>query len=315
MKMLVAGAAGFIGSHLVDRLLRDGHEVLGIDDYLTGSAENLSSAREYPSFTFVEADICAELPPCGELDVIFHLASPASPFDYAAYPVETMRVNSIGTDRLCRLASARGARVVYASTSEIYGDPLEHPQREEYFGNVNTIGPRACYDESKRFGEALIATYRRRYGLDARIARIFNTYGPRMRRNDGRVVPAFVGQALAGEPMTVFGDGEQTRSLCYVDDLVDGLVAFATAPELPYFVLNLGNDHEVTVLEIASEIARSCAVPLNVEYRQLPQDDPKRRRPDLRRAREALRWQPRTPLREGLSKTIAFFTATMESII
>jgi len=258
-------------------------------------------------FTFIEADVSAGVPDTSPADALLHFASPASPKDYAERPLETLRVNSRGTEACCEFAVRCGARLVFASTSEIYGNPLEHPQRETYWGNVNSIGERSCYDEGKRYGEAVVSAYRRVHGLDGRIVRIFNTYGPRMRLNDGRVVPNFVRQALSGEPLTIYGNGEQTRSLCYVDDLVEGVLRLAEIENPRYLVVNLGNDREVTVYEIAETIARLCGVQLRVVNEPLPPDDPARRRPDISRAREVLGWTPRVSLDDGMRDTIDWF--------
>lgn len=315
MNVVITGGAGFLGSHLADAYLRDGDCVTVIDNYVTSDGSNIGHLLEHQHFHFVQADICVEFPALPEKpDLILHFASPASPIDYAQIPLETLAVNGPGTQRCCKAALAYGARVLFASTSEIYGDPLEHPQRETYWGNVNSVGERSCYDEGKRFGEAVMAAYRRAHGLDARMVRIFNTYGPRMRANDGRVVPTFIAQALDGAALTVFGDGTQTRSLCYVDDLIEGIRRFAALPNPAHFVVNLGAEHEVTVLEIAQRIARACNVDLRVEHRPLPPDDPTRRRPDLSRARELLGWEPRTPLEIGLQHTIDWFRSKRRSL-
>ena len=310
----VTGAAGFIGSHLCDRLLRDGWDVVGIDDYATGDPGNLELARSSPRFRFVEADAAqpwepwiASLGAARAPGTIFHLASPASPVHYERLALETMAVNSVGTMHAVACARAHRAALLYASTSESYGDPLEHPQRETYWGNVNPVGTRACYDESKRFGEAYVATAVRKLGVDARIARIFNTSGPRMQAGDGRVIPNFCVAALRGDALTVYGDGSQTRSFCYVDDLVGGLVALAMRPGLAGRVVNLGNDAEYTIRELAAVTAELAGAPLRVEPRALPPDDPSRRRPDLTLARDLLGWAPRVPLREGLAATLDHF--------
>lgn len=307
MISLVTGAAGFLGSHLCASLLREGHEVVGVDNLITGEISNLSGILDDDRFRFVEADVSEGLPRLERVDIIFHFASPASPIDYAQRPLSTLRVNSRGTEHCCEMALRHGARVLYASTSEIYGDPLEHPQREEYFGNVNTIGPRACYDEAKRYGEAVISSYRRTEGLDGRMVRIFNTYGPRMRRNDGRVVPTFISEALVGEPLTIFGDGSQTRSLCYVDDLIEAILRFTAIDHPAYWIVNIGNDEEVTVLDIARIISDLCGVPLRLRHEPLPENDPRQRRPDLTRARTQLKWHAQTPMSEGFARTIAWF--------
>ena len=306
MRAVVLGGAGFIGSHLVDRLLALGHEVVAVDSYLTGRRENLAHLSGAPRFRLVEHDVCRPIPVVGSCAVVFNLASPASPIDYAQLPLETLDAGSSGTRNALELARAAGAVLVQASTSEVYGDPLEHPQREAYFGNVNPVGPRACYDEAKRFGEALVSTYARVHGLPVRIARIFNTYGPRMRIDDGRVVPAFVSQAIRGEDFTIFGDGTQTRSFCYVDDLVDGLVAlWERGDGSP---VNLGNPDEFTLLALAEVVRRVAGSGGQVRsVRPLPENDPKQRRPDLSRAWSLLRWKPRVSLQQGLVPTIAWF--------
>jgi len=306
---VVLGAAGFIGSHLVDRLLRDGTAVIGVDNLCTGSLENLAGARRNAAFRFIEVDVAQGIPVDEPVDLVLHLASPASPFDYARLARETLAVNSLGTDRACDLAVRNEAPLLFASTSEIYGEPLVHPQPESYFGNVNPIGPRACYDEGKRFGEALIATRVRTDGLDGRIVRIFNTYGPRMRPDDGRVVPGFIGAALRGEPLTIFGDGTQTRSFCYVDDLVEGIVRVARLPSGTGTVVNLGNPVETSVAELARIVCELTGVPLRAVNTARPPDDPTRRRPDITLAQHLLGWEPQVALRDGLAATIAAFTA------
>jgi nucleoside-diphosphate-sugar epimerase len=314
----VTGAAGFLGSHLVDRLLRDGCEVIGIDNLCTGNLRNSSQAAENPAFTFVHADASlpwddwiAGLPAVQRrADVVFHLASPASPVHYERLALETMAVNGQGTMHAVSFAHAAGAKLLYASTSECYGDPLEHPQRETYWGNVNPVGIRSCYDESKRFGEAYIATAVRKLGIDARIVRIFNTYGPRMQPSDGRVIPNFCVAALRGEPLTLYGDGSQTRSFCYVDDLVEGIVRLAACRALGGRVVNLGNPGEYTIRELAEVTARLAGVALVTEDRPLPPDDPARRRPDIMLARTLLDWEPRVPLVTGLATTLDYFRST-----
>jgi len=311
----VTGAAGFIGSHLCDRLLRDGWNVVGVDNFATGDAANIEPAGTSSRFLFAEADASEPWEPwiaslaaaARAPDAIFHLASPASPVQYERLALETMTVNAAGTMHAVTCARAHGAVLLYGSTSEAYGDPLEHPQRETYWGNVNPVGPRACYDEAKRFGEAYVTTAVRKLGVDARTARIFNTYGPRMQAGDGRVIPNFCVAALRGEPLTVYGDGSQTRSFCYVDDLVDGLIALAARPGLAGRVVNLGNDGEYTIRELAEVTAELAGVALHVEPRALPPDDPTRRRPDLALARELLGWTPRVALRDGLARTLAYF--------
>ena len=310
MRIVVSGAAGFIGSHLCDRLVSEGHNVVGMDNLITGSRENLVGLQGEARFEFRERDITERLQMPGEVDAVMHLASPASPRHYLKFPVETMLVNSAGTRNLLDLALARGARFLVSSTSESYGDPLEHPQKETYWGNVNPIGPRSCYDEAKRFSEALTMAYHRRYGLRTTIARIFNTYGPRMQLDDGRVVPAFVDQGLRGVPMTVFGDGSQTRSFCYVADLVDGLYRLLLSDERE--PVNLGNPHEMTVLEFARYIQRLTGSTAEIRFEPLPQDDPRRRCPDISKARTVLGWEPAVELEQGLRETIEYFRGRIQ---
>ncbi len=305
MRYLVAGAAGFIGSHLCDRLLDDGHDVLAVDIFLTGRHENLAHLGDNTRFVFMRHDVIQPLEVTGPVDVVMNLASPASPKDYLEHPVETLRVGSEGTRNLLEIAAAHNARFLLASTSECYGDPLEHPQVETYWGNVNPVGPRSCYDEAKRYAEAITMAYHRRYGVKTAIARIFNTYGPRMKLDDGRIVPAFVDQALRQAPITVFGSGSQTRSFCYVSDLVDGLIRLAHADE-PYPV-NLGNPREMTVLEFAEHIRDAVGAQSEIVFEPLPEDDPQRRRPDITKARNLLGWEPQVGLDEGLRKTIDWF--------
>jgi dTDP-glucose 4,6-dehydratase len=311
----ITGAAGFVGSHLTDRLVRDRWTVVGIDDLSTGDESNLREAAGTGAFTFVRAD--ASLPWDGWIaaldarlrrpDAVLHLASPASPVHYARLALETMAVNALGTMHAVQCARASGATLVYASTSESYGDPLEHPQRETYWGNVNPIGSRACYDESKRFGEAYVTTAVRKLGIDGRVARIFNTYGPRMQAADGRVIPNFCIAALRGQPLTVYGDGTQTRSFCYVDDLVDGIVRLARGPDLGGRVINLGNPREHTIAELAAMTTRLAGVELRLDPRPLPPDDPTRRCPDITLARTLLGWEPATDLETGLLRTLDAF--------
>jgi dTDP-glucose 4,6-dehydratase len=303
---VVLGGAGFIGSHLVDRLLALGHEVVAVDNHLTGRKQNLAHLAGEPRFRAVEHDVCRPIPVTGPADVVFNLASPASPRDYERLPLETLDVGSAGTRNALDLARAASAVMVQASTSEVYGDPLEHPQRETYFGNVNPVGGRACYDEAKRFGEALVTSYARVHRTRVRIARIFNTYGPRMRVDDGRVVPAFVAQAIRGEDFTLFGDGLQTRSFCYVDDLVEGLLAlWQRGDGMP---VNLGNPHEFTLLELAEVVRRVAGGGGKVRsVRPLPENDPRQRRPDISRARSLLGWEPKVPLERGLVPTVEWF--------
>ncbi len=303
MHFVVAGAAGFVGSHVCERLLADGHTVLGVDNFITGAERNLAHLRGGNRFTFREHDVCRALTVDEPVDVVMNLASPASPKDYFEYPLETLDVGSNGTRNLLELARAHGARSLLASTSECYGDPDVHPQREDYWGNVNPVGPRSCYDEAKRFAEAVTMAYHRKYGMTTQIARIFNTYGPRMKLDDGRVVPNLIGQALKGQPLTVYGDGSQTRSFCYVSDLVDGLIRLSLSGE-PYPV-NLGNPHEMTVLEFAEAVRAATGSRSAVEFKPLPTDDPRRRRPDITKAQKLLGWSPAVPFAEGLERTIA----------
>jgi dTDP-glucose 4,6-dehydratase len=303
---LVSGAAGFVASHLCDLLVAAEHEVVGVDNFLTGSAENIAHLQGEGRFRFVEADVCAPLAGLGTLDCVIHAASPASPKDYYAYPIETLEVGSAGSKNMLEVARANGARYLVTSTSECYGDPEVHPQVETYWGNVNPVGPRSCYDESKRYAEAITMAYHRKYGLRTNIARIFNTYGPRMKLDDGRVVPQFIDQALRGEKMTVYGDGQQTRSFCYVSDLVRGLYLLSQSEErLP---VNLGNPVEMTILEFALAVQRLTGSRSEIIFEPLPQDDPKRRRPDIGKAERLLAWRPAVGLEEGLRETIAYFS-------
>jgi dTDP-glucose 4,6-dehydratase len=306
MRVAVLGGAGFVGSHLVDRLLARGDEVVAVDNYLTSGPRNLAHLAGHPRFRSLEWDICRPIPVVGPLGAVFNMASPASPFDYQKYPLETLEVGSTGTRNALDLARRAGAVLVMASTSEVYGDPLVHPQHEGYCGNVNPIGARACYDEAKRYAEALITSYARVHGTPVRIARIFNTYGPRMREEDGRVIPAFVTQALDQKPFTVFGDGKQTRSFTYVDDLVSGfLLLLEKGDGLPF---NLGNPDEMTLLQLAEAVRRVAGSggPV-VSTRPLPENDPKQRKPDITRARTVLGWEPRVALEEGLRPTIDWY--------
>ena len=304
-RAVILGAAGFIGSHLVDRLLAEGWRVTGVDNLITGTRRNLDHLAREPRFDFVEADICAPLEISGPVQAVLDFASPASPIDYLKHPFETLHVGSLGVESALRLAKRTGATFLLSSTSEVYGDPLEHPQRETYWGNVNPIGPRAVYDEAKRFAEAITMAYRRYEKVDVRIARIFNTYGPRMRLDDGRVVPTFVAQALRGEPITMFGDGSQTRSFCYVEDEVEGLWRlFHSSYQEP---VNVGNPHELTILEFARAVQRLVGVDVPIVSRPLPEDDPRVRRPDITRAKELLGWEPRVPFDEGMRRTIEWF--------
>ncbi|MBI4542155.1 MAG: SDR family oxidoreductase [Gemmatimonadetes bacterium] len=305
MRVLITGAAGFLGSHLADRLLAGGHEVVGMDNLVTGSRDNLAHLAVDPRFSFREQDVTDYVEVDGPLDGVFHLASPASPRDYLELPIETLQVGSLGTHRALGLARGKQARFLLASTSEVYGDPLIHPQPEGYWGNVNPIGPRGVYDEAKRFAEALTMAYHRCHDVDTRIVRIFNTYGPRMRPRDGRVVSNFIVQALTGRPLTVYGDGSQTRSFCYVDDLVEGIVRlFERGGPEP---VNLGNPHEFTVLELAQRVLALTGSTAPIVYEPLPVDDPKVRRPDIGRARAVVGWEPTVALDAGLAATIEYF--------
>jgi dTDP-glucose 4,6-dehydratase len=305
-RVVILGAAGFIGSHLVDRFLSEGWRVLGVDNLVTGTMRNLGHLEGSDRFAFARADICDGLEWVeGPVDAVLDFASPASPIDYLEKPFETLRVGSVGVEKALELARAKGATFLIASTSEVYGDPLEHPQKETYWGNVNPVGPRAVYDEAKRFAEAITMAYRRYRKVDTRIARIFNTYGPRMRLDDGRVVPTLVAQALRGEPLTVFGDGSQTRSFCYVDDNVEGMwrLLHSGYPD----PVNIGNPHEMTILEFARSVQRLCGREVPIVHRPLPQDDPRVRRPDITRAREVLGWEPRIGFDEGMRRSIDWF--------
>lgn len=310
MRLLLTGAAGFLGSHLTDRLLADGHEVIGVDNFLTGRAANLAHLSGEGRFRLIEADACVQLDLAGPLDGVLHLASPASPPDYQAFPVETLRVGSAGTLATLELARSHHARYLLASTSEVYGDPAVHPQPESYWGNVSSTGPRSMYDEAKRFAEAAVMAYHRSHGVDSRIVRIFNTYGPRMRPEDGRVVSNFVVQALRGDPLTVYGDGSQTRSFCFVSDLVDGIVRLFGSDE--HDPVNIGNPIEFTMLELASEVLAATGSSSSIEHLPLPEHDPKVRQPDIGRARKLLDWEPKVPLAEGLASTVESFRKEIE---
>ncbi len=311
MRTVITGGAGFIGSHLCERFLELGHEVICIDNLITGSLSNIEQLRKNDRFVFIRHDISHPLEIDGPVDNVLHFASPASPVDYLQYPIQTLKVGSLGTHNTLGLAKLKGARFLLASTSEVYGDPEQHPQKEEYWGNVNPIGIRGCYDESKRFAEAITMAYHRAHGVDTRIIRIFNTYGPFMRLDDGRVLPNFVGQALRGEPLTVYGKGNQTRSFCYVDDLVDGIekLLFTDFHE----PVNLGNPSEITILEFAQEILKLSGSKSPIAYKPLPQDDPKVRRPDITRARKLLGWEPKIDRHEGLKRTLAYFQARINT--
>jgi dTDP-glucose 4,6-dehydratase len=305
MRVLITGAAGFLGSHLSDRFLKDGHSVVALDNLITGSPDNIAHLAGNDRFQFIRHNISEFTYVAGELDGVLHFASPASPIDYLEKPIQTLKVGSLGTHKTLGLAKDRQARYLLASTSEVYGDPLIHPQKEDYWGNVNPVGPRGVYDEAKRFAEAMTMAYHRFHGVETRIVRIFNTYGERMRINDGRVVPAFICQALRDEPLTVFGDGSQTRSFCYVSDLVEGIYRLLMSDETS--PVNIGNPAEMTVLQFAETIKRLTGTRAPIEFRPLPEDDPKIRRPDITKARKLLGWEPRVPLDQGLQRTIDYF--------
>ena len=309
MKVLVTGGAGFLGSHLCDRLLAEGHDVVGMDNLLTGNLRNIAHLEKEPRFRFVQHNVTRYIQWDGSLDAVLHFASPASPIDYLELPIQTLKVGSLGSHNALGLALATKARFLLASTSEVYGDPQVHPQPETYWGNVNPIGPRGVYDEAKRFAEAITMAYHRAHAVDTRIVRIFNTYGERMRPRDGRVVPALIGQALAGEPMTVFGDGSQTRSFCYVSDLIDGIYRLLLSSETD--PVNVGNPAELTVLEFARTIQKLTGTRSEIVFKPLPVDDPKVRQPDITRAKTILGWEPKVPLEEGLLRTIEYFRELM----
>ncbi len=305
MRVLITGAAGFLGSHLADRFLRDGHEVVGLDNFVTGHPDNIAHLMGCPGFEFLQHNISTYTFVAGPVDGVLHFASPASPVDYLEHPIPTLKVGALGTHNALGLAKAKGARFFLASTSEVYGDPLVHPQTESYWGNVNPIGPRGVYDEAKRFAEAMTMAYHRFHRVDTRIVRIFNTYGPRMRPRDGRVVSNFIVQALMDEPITIYGDGSQTRSFCYVDDEIDGIVRlFHGGDPDP---VNIGNPDEYTVRELADLVVELTGTRSRVVHRALPADDPRVRRPDITRARTLLGWEPRVAVREGLARTIDYF--------
>ncbi|MEX1019941.1 MAG: UDP-glucuronic acid decarboxylase family protein [Litorilinea sp.] len=305
MRILVTGGAGFLGSHLVDRLLAEGHDVIAMDNLITGDTDNIAHLAGNRHFTFIHHNVTNYIYIKGDLDAILHFASPASPVDYLELPIQTLKVGSLGTHNALGLALAKGARLLLASTSEVYGDPAIHPQPESYWGHVNPIGPRGVYDEAKRFAEAMTMAYQRSHGVETRIVRIFNTYGPRMRLNDGRVVPNFVSQALRGQPLTVYGDGQQTRSFCFVSDLVDGIYRLLMSEERE--PVNIGNPAETTILEFAERINALTGNPGGIRYEPLPMDDPKQRRPDITKARARLGWEPKVELAAGMERTIAWF--------
>lgn len=311
-RIVITGGAGFLGSHLCDRFIADGHDVICIDNLLTGNADNIAHLMGHPNFRFICHDVTNFIYVEGSIDYVLHFASPASPMDYLRYPIQTLKVGSLGTHKALGFAKAKGARFLLASTSEVYGDPQVHPQPESYWGNVNPIGVRGVYDEAKRFAEAMTMAYHRYHGLDTRIARIFNTYGERMRLSDGRMIPAFMTQALRGEPITVFGDGTQTRSICYVSDLVEGIVRLLESDVVE--PVNLGNPDEISVLELAEEIRSIVGSSSPIEFCPLPEDDPKIRRPDISKARQLLHWEPVVPRREGLQRTVEYFRQRLMNI-
>lgn len=312
-RVLITGAAGFLGSHLCDRFIKEGYHVIGMDNLITGDLQNIEHLFPLPQFEFHHHDITRFVHISGQLDYIFHFASPASPIDYLKIPIQTLKVGAMGTHNLLGLAKDKNARILVASTSEVYGDPTVHPQTEAYWGNVNPIGPRGVYDEAKRYQEAITMAYHTYHGVETRIVRIFNTYGPRMRLNDGRVLPAFIGQALRGEDLTVFGDGSQTRSFCYMDDLIEGIYRLLLSDYA--YPVNIGNPNEITIKDFAEEILALTGANQKIIYKPLPKDDPKQRQPDISKARELLNWEPKVGRKEGLEKTYAYFkTLTTESL-
>ena len=303
--VLITGAAGFLGSHLCDRFIKEGYKVIGMDNFITGDIKNIAHLQNHPNFSFIKHDVTEFIKIDGNVDYILHFASPASPIDYLKIPIQTLKVGSLGTHNLLGLAKAKEARLLIASTSEVYGDPLVHPQTEDYYGNVNTIGPRGVYDEAKRFQESITMAYHRFHGLETRIVRIFNTYGPRMRLNDGRVIPAFMGQALRGEDLTVFGDGRQTRSFCYVDDQVEGIYRLLLSNYSK--PVNIGNPHEISISDFAEEIIKLTSTTQRVIYKDLPVDDPMQRQPDISLAKKLLGWEPKVGRAEGMKITFDYF--------
>ncbi len=307
---VVTGGAGFLGSHLTDRLLAEGHRVVAVDNLITGNTANIEHLAGNENFQFIKHNVSNYIFVADEVDYVFHFASPASPIDYLELPIPTLKVGALGTHNSLGLAKAKGAKFLLASTSECYGDPLVHPQKEDYWGNVNPIGPRGVYDEAKRFAEAMTMAYHRYHGLDTKIVRIFNTYGPRMRLRDGRVVPAFIGQALTDTPLTIFGDGSQTRSFCYVSDLIDGIFRLSRSDF--HEPVNIGNPREMTIKQFAEEIIRITGTSAQIEHRPLPVDDPKVRQPDITRARTVLGWEPRVEFEEGITETIDYFRGCLE---
>lgn len=305
MRTLITGGAGFLGSHLCDRMIQEGHDVICMDNLLTGNMDNIAHLIGHRKFKFIHHDVTEYIYVEGAIDNILHFASPASPIDYLEYPIQTLKVGSLGTHKTLGLSKAKQARFLLASTSEVYGDPLVHPQPEEYFGNVSPIGPRGVYDEAKRFAEALTMAYHRYHGVDTRIVRIFNTYGPRMRSDDGRVVPAFLNQALKGQDLTVFGDGLQTRSFCYISDLVEGIYRLLFSNE--HNPINMGNPHEMTIMDFAKRVQEIAGVSLTIVKKPLPEDDPKIRQPDISKAKNILGWAPKVPLEQGIRETMEYF--------
>lgn len=304
-RVLITGAAGFLGSHLCDRFINEGFYIIAMDNFITGDQKNIAHLLEHERFEFVEHDVTKYVQVEGHLDYILHFASPASPIDYLKIPIQTLKVGSLGTHNLLGLAKAKKARILIASTSEVYGDPLVHPQTEDYYGNVNAIGPRGVYDEAKRFQESITMAYHRFHGLETRIVRIFNTYGPRMRLNDGRVIPAFIGQALRGEDLTVFGDGSQTRSFCYVDDQIEGIYRLLLSDY--QYPVNIGNPHEITIKDFAEEIIKLTGTTQKIVYKELPQDDPLQRQPDISLAKKVLNWEPKIDRAKGMEITYNYF--------
>lgn len=304
-RILITGAAGFLGSHLCDRFIKEGFFVIGMDNLITGDLQNIEHLFKLKQFEFYHHDVSKFIHVPGELDYILHFASPASPIDYLKIPIQTLKVGSLGTHNCLGLALSKKARILVASTSEVYGDPLEHPQKEEYWGNVNPIGPRGVYDEAKRFQEAITMAYNTFHGLETRIVRIFNTYGPRMRLNDGRALPAFIGQALRGEDLTVFGDGSQTRSFCYVDDLIEGIYRLLLSDYS--YPVNIGNPDQITLKDFAEEVIKLTGTTQKIVYKPLPQDDPKQRQPDISKAKKLLGWEPKVSRKEGLKITYEYF--------
>ncbi len=309
-RILITGAAGFLGSHLCDRFIKDGYHVIGMDNLITGRLKNIEHLFKLENFEFYNHDVSKFIHVAGNLDYILHFASPASPIDYLKIPIQTLKVGSLGIHNCLGLAKAKGARVLIASTSEVYGDPTVHPQTEDYWGNVNPVGPRGVYDEAKRFQEAITMAYHNFHGIETRIVRIFNTYGPKMRLNDGRVLPAFIGQALRGEDLTIFGDGSQTRSFCYVDDLVEGIVRLLHSDYA--FPVNIGNPSEISIKDFAEEIIKLTGTDQKVIYKDLPVDDPKQRQPDITKARQLLNWEPKVDRAEGLKITYEYFKSLTE---